>query len=346
MCNLTAKDFPAPPPYKSGWPWTDPNPKPMELKQDSIAWPTISIVTPSLNQAPYIEETIRSVLLQGYPRLEYIIIDGGSSDGSIDIIKKYEKWLTYWVSEPDSGQSHAINKGFSLASGEIFGYINSDDLYEPDSFSAVATKFLQTNIPFLVAGVCLVFENDKVKRVFRPYWPNDLSYFLSKTYSSTFAQPASFWDRKSFIQIGGFDETLNYCLDREFFLRFGHLGVEPLFIESALARFREHPNSKTISNSKKFHEESIRILEKHSRICGISRWKEIKWKKRMENEIKYGEVFIKWKEEGRIKAIEYFIKMILKTPWLIFEWKIIGQARRLFACKENSVQELADSKVK
>jgi glycosyltransferase involved in cell wall biosynthesis len=96
-------------------------------------WPRISIVTPSLNQANYLEETIRSVLLQGYPNIEYIIIDGGSTDESVEIIKKYEKWLSFWISEPDKGQSHAINKGFSKASGEIYAYINSDDLYEQNS---------------------------------------------------------------------------------------------------------------------------------------------------------------------------------------------------------------------
>ena len=93
------------------------------VRPDGSAWPRISIVTPSYNQGQFIEETIRSILLQGYPDLEYIIIDGGSTDQSVEIIRKYEPWLTYWVSEKDRGQSHAINKGFERASGEIRGYI-------------------------------------------------------------------------------------------------------------------------------------------------------------------------------------------------------------------------------
>jgi len=113
------KDLPSPPHGKKGWPWTEETPPLPDTMPDGRPWPRISIVTPSYNQAEFIEETIRSVLLQGYPDIEYIIIDGGSTDGSVKIIKKYEPWLTYWVSEPDRGQSHAINKGMKRATGEI-----------------------------------------------------------------------------------------------------------------------------------------------------------------------------------------------------------------------------------
>src|ERR671934_2970280 len=94
-----------------------------------LTWPTLTIVTPSLNQRQFIEEQICSVLEQGYPALEYIVIDGGSQDGSVDVIKKYERWLTYWVSEPDRGQAHAINKGLRRATGDVVAYINSDETY-------------------------------------------------------------------------------------------------------------------------------------------------------------------------------------------------------------------------
>ena len=104
-------------------------------------FPKISIVTPSFNQAQFLEETILSVINQNYPNLEYIIIDGGSTDGSVDIIKKYEKHLTYWVSEPDNGHGHALNKGFSTTTGEIMAWINSDDKYYPSTFATVAEIF-------------------------------------------------------------------------------------------------------------------------------------------------------------------------------------------------------------
>ena len=133
----TLKELPSPSTGDKRWPWTEESPQFPDTMPDSLPWPRISIVTPSLNQGQFLEETIRSVLLQGYPDLQYIIIDGGSTDESITIIKKYEKWLGYWVSEPDRGQSHAINKGFSAATGKIVSWLNSDDLYLPNTFKTI-----------------------------------------------------------------------------------------------------------------------------------------------------------------------------------------------------------------
>lgn len=130
-------ELPPPPPGKIGWPWTIETPGLPPARQDGSPWPRISIVTPSYNQGKFIEETIRSVLLQGYPDLEYVVIDGGSTDDSVDIIKKYAPWLTYWVSEKDKGHGHGINKGFDRTSGRILGWINSDDLYFWDSLRHV-----------------------------------------------------------------------------------------------------------------------------------------------------------------------------------------------------------------
>ena len=111
----TLAELPPPPPGKTGWPWTEESPRLADMMHDGQPWPRVSIVTPSYNQAEYIEETIRPVLLQGYPDLEYIVIDGGSTDGSVEIIRTYAPWLTYWVSEPDRGQTYAINKGWMRA---------------------------------------------------------------------------------------------------------------------------------------------------------------------------------------------------------------------------------------
>src|SRR5438309_6203079 len=134
---MSAK-LPPPPPNHTGWPWTEGAAPLGELMGDGSPWPRITIVTPSYNQGRFLEETIRSVLLQGYPNLEYMVIDAASTDESVEIIRKYERWLAYWVSEKDRGQTHAINKGLAKATGEIFSYLNSDDLLAPGALAAVA----------------------------------------------------------------------------------------------------------------------------------------------------------------------------------------------------------------
>src|SRR5262245_43472888 len=127
----TLAELPPPPSAKTGWPWTEESRRLSNRTTEDRAWPRISVVTPSFNQGKFIEETIRSILLQGYPNLEYIVIDGGSTDNSLEVIKRYSPWLSYWVSEKDRWQSHAINKGMSHATGDIVAWLNSDDLYLP-----------------------------------------------------------------------------------------------------------------------------------------------------------------------------------------------------------------------
>ena len=139
---LMLKQLPPPPPDKKGWPWTDEFPVLPLLMPDGSEWPKISIVTPSYNQGEFIEETIRSILLQNYPNLEYIVIDGGSTDNSVEIIKKYGRRIHYWVSEEDKGQYDAINKGFSLSTGEIMLWMNSDDMLVQKSLYVLASIFL------------------------------------------------------------------------------------------------------------------------------------------------------------------------------------------------------------
>jgi len=148
----TLYDLPPPPPGKRGWPWTEASVELPDPMPDGQEWPRVSIVTPSYQQGPFIEETIRSVLLQGYPNLEYIVIDGGSTDETVAILRKYEKWIAYWVSEADKGQSEAINKGFAKASGDLFGWLNSDDVYERCAIPIIAKYFTQDGGRMEMAG--------------------------------------------------------------------------------------------------------------------------------------------------------------------------------------------------
>ena len=162
-----------------------------ESFDERISYPKISIVTPSFNQGKYIEQTILSVINQNYPNLEYIIIDGGSTDETVNIIKKYEPWITYWVSEPDRGQSHAINKGIEKCTGHIFNWLNSDDWYEPNTLFDVASGFNSDKSIQFVSG----YENHVMLN-------GDTSIhdgtFLKKTLPETIeccevAQPSTFF---------------------------------------------------------------------------------------------------------------------------------------------------------
>jgi len=137
------KELPPTPMGKTGWPWNEESTQLSETMSDGSPWPRISIVTPSLNQGQFIEQTVRSVLLQGYPNFEYNIIDGGSTDETVGVIKRYEQWITYWISEPDRGQSHAVNKGFSMARGDIVAWLNSDDYYLPGVFQIIAAHYFK-----------------------------------------------------------------------------------------------------------------------------------------------------------------------------------------------------------
>lgn len=297
----------------------------------------ISIVTPSYNQGQYIEETIRSVFLQGYPDIEYIIMDGGSDDNTVGIIKKYEKWLTHWESGPDAGQADALNKGFARATGEIFAYINSDDFYAPGAFERAAVFFARDSAS-LVAGACSIFNQSGPVRVFCPKWPAALSHFLTP-FGSTFAQPASFWTRKVHDAAGGFDPGLHYAFDREFFLKLGLGGVKPVLIDNILSNYRDHRETKT-SHTVKFYEESIPVLLKYAGACGLGEQEGSKRLHGIRNDIAYLETFSIWKRSGRIAAALFFTRHMLRSPDFLADRKVLGLARRLLMFPASGVKEL------
>lgn len=213
----------------------------------SLELPKISIITPSYNQADFIEETILSVLEQGYPRLEYFVMDGGSNDGTVDILKKYGKHIQ-WISQKDRGQSDAINRGFRRASGEILAYINSDDRYEPGALLAVGEYLREHPQAFWVTGKCRNIDPQghevrKLVREYKNFWLSLRSYkiLLVIDYIS---QPATFWRRLVIDQIGFFDESLHFTMDYDYSLRVGRL-FKLWVVDSYLASFRIQPGSKS-----------------------------------------------------------------------------------------------------
>ena len=214
----TVAELPAPPRGKKGWPWTEECSELADTMPDGDPWPRISIVTPSYNQAAFLEETIRSVLLQGYPNLEYIIIDGGSTDGSVEIIKKYEAWLTYWVSEPDGGQSNAINKGFEKASGGIYSWLNSDDYLLKSALKNIAVACGRSPEAGGWCGGWLILNPDDKKQGIS--WPNRLdAEGLAEWRVNYFGQPACFFSEKAWQKCGPLEEDLYYAMDFDLFLK-------------------------------------------------------------------------------------------------------------------------------
>ena len=247
---------------KIGWPWSLESTVDSKIVSVNIDYPKITVVTPNYNYGHYLEETIRSILLQGYPNLEYIIIDGGSTDNSIEVIKKYEPWITHWESEPDRGQTHAINKGLELATGEVFNWINSDDILMPGSLMAIARGI--KGYDAFVGVVNNFYENGT--RV--PVLPQNITAtgLLTKFNTSdkpqkqdtVYHQPG-FWFRTQFLKdIGCLDESLSIQFDFDRVVRYLHYHPHVNYSEQALVDFRCHQDQKTAPGNVK--QEGQRIV--------------------------------------------------------------------------------------
>lgn len=214
-------ELPSAPEGRLGWPWCDESPQLSERMPDGCRWPRISIVTPSFNQCQFIEETIRSVLLQGYPDLEYMIIDGGSSDGTLEIVRKYEDYLTHWVSASDDGQSDAINKGWESTSGDIVAWINADDTYCPGAFRAVGEMFQQKGDIVLVSGAANTTDISGETILFTKKSPSINPYTMLKRSGGVPTQPSVFLRRRVLDEVGFVNKRLHYVMDWELWIRLG-----------------------------------------------------------------------------------------------------------------------------
>ena len=180
---------------------------------DSTPWPRISIVTPSYNQGQYLEETIRSVLLQGYPNLEYLVIDGGSTDESVELLQRYDQWIAHWVTEPDRGQPHALNKGLARCTGDILGWINSDDLLLPEALSHLAVAAKKHPRAMILGNVV---NCDEIRGYKWEMAQRNVSFDKMSQpwrYAVTWHQPGVYFPRTLFQRIGPMDESLPYVFD-------------------------------------------------------------------------------------------------------------------------------------
>ena len=221
-------------------------------------WPKVSVVMPSYNQGQFIEESIRSVLLQGYTNLEYIIIDGGSTDGSVDIIRRYAPWLTSWTSEPDAGQSDAINKGWQHCTGDVLAWLNSDDLYAPDALRQVGERFAADMTLGLVYGEINVLDDAGRTSGAIGYHARESQMLAALELPY---QPASFFSAAIIRQIGGLDVSLRYVMDVDILLRV-MANARAARIAAPLASFRIHAESKTNLAEPKFAEELLMLLQR------------------------------------------------------------------------------------
>ncbi|MBA2381790.1 MAG: glycosyltransferase [Chloroflexi bacterium] len=222
--------------------------------------PLISVVTPSFNQASFLDRTIRSVLDQDYPQIEYFVLDGGSSDGSPEIIKSYEARLASWRSEPDGGQASAINEGWARSTGSILGWINSDDYYLPGTLAYVAAIFANRPDASLVYGRCEVV-NDR----------GDHQGYIGHEYErlgmlhgvQAMPQPSTFVRRSLYEEVGPIDESLFYSMDFDFFLR-AAARTSPVFVRRPLAAFTVHSEAKTTAGRARSRKETFEVALRHA----------------------------------------------------------------------------------
>lgn len=285
MSTPLLKELPAPPAGKAGWPWTEASQPLSETMPGGKRWPKFSVVTPSYNQGEFLEETVRSVLLQGYPNLEYIVIDGGSTDNSVEIIKKYERWLAYWVSEKDKGQSEAVNKGFKRATGEIIGWLNSDDYYEKDIFGCIAERIDPSANRFFLTGDTREFNETTGESFIYKGCVPDLNSLLfhEKLHKAHLPvklpqQPSTFFHKEVFKKVGFLDVHLNLAMDYDYWLRAVLYGYEFLYLPLTLSHYRFHKSSKSYKGWEGDWDESHAVCKEiagrvQSGLPLISQWK-------------------------------------------------------------------------
>ena len=270
-------DLPTSPRSKTTWPWGQEAPTLPSKMPDGGLWPRISIIIPSFNQAEFLEEALRSILLQGYPDLELIVMDGGSTDGSREILEKYSNWITHWESQEDLGQSHAINKGFEISTGQIIAWMNSDDIYYPAAFKKAVEIFMSHPGISGVVGQCGQMTEDCSLLNVRPAVDFDAKRIVMG--GGIPGQPAVFLSNEVVTKLGGMREDLYYILDWEYWLRIGYdFPGKVQTIDEILAVERIWLGRKTLAKAGEASaRERRKVLEEFfSRLDLPSHWMELK----------------------------------------------------------------------
>lgn len=270
----------------------------------------ISIVTPSFNQAEFLEDAIQSVVNQGYPNLEYVIIDGGSSDSSVEIIKKYEKDVTFWVSEKDEGHGHALNKGFAQTSGEIMAWINSDDKYLPWTFEVVNTIFEQFPHVMWIMGLSSLWNRQgAMTQSIRT--PKNIYDFLLGNYK-WIQQESVFWRRELWDKSGGFiNQDYKLMIDCELWTRF-FLYEELYTVDCILGGFRKHSTNRSTQFQSQCTSEITNAISSMKEHCSdevLSTYEKLERLRKITNKLMF---------ESRIVKDELYQRLIssLGRKWL------------------------------
>jgi GT2 family glycosyltransferase len=241
-------ELPAPPSGQSGWPWTEESRRLPSQTREGCPWPRISVITPSFNQGEFIEATIRSILLQGYPNLECIVMDGGSTDNSVEVIKKYSPWLTYWISEQDNGQSDAINRGLKIASGDFATWINSDDMLCKNALTEHGSR-IGFDSSLVYVGICAhTDENGKILSMHRGrvHSLEDLLRIPEVwRKGGNIVQPEVLFSRKLALQVGGLNPDNYYTMDYELWGKFFLAGAKFEYTEIPFGMHRRHLEQKS-----------------------------------------------------------------------------------------------------
>jgi glycosyltransferase involved in cell wall biosynthesis len=267
--------------------------------------PTISVVTPTLNQGRFIERTIRSVLDQNFPALEYFVCDGGSTDDTLRILDGYAHRLTL-ISESDRGQADAVNKGVRLTSGEIIGWLNSDDVYCPGALSRVH-EFMGAQPELDVVYGDAEFM-DAVDGVLGPYYtePWNPARLVERCF---LCQPAVFFRRRVVESFGLLDERLHYCMDYEYWLRLAAGGARFAYLPGVLAGSRRYPETKTLGSRLAVHDELNTMLRQH-----LGRVPDT-WL------LNHAHTLVELAQSGgRIRTMPYALRVALNVVWLSWRW--------------------------